>query len=436
MLSDVKQSELAALAFDATYVRPHGNVGSLTAELLAIPDKSRPGDQCRVQEFVTNDRCLCQGAQHLKRERPDNRRSGRQIRPKRPRIRTSLTPKYLGIPVGYAYDATEFAGSPRDTASRNSIRGCQFQIGCGGSHTMDAASVREALELRFHTQPVRTVIAKPKPAHQPVLFSYVASNAAILEKTVAPPIEAAFAVHVHHKPLSTAETWIEGKHANVPTIASAGLCIFDLQTAPVALIREPFAFSRFHITQATLDELAYQRGLRRVQLNIPEFGRSDPVLNNLALALNSRLASYGEEPDSLFADFVALAFHEHVVRTYGDRGALKTWKGGLSPRRLGIVIEMMTERLGKPLSIREMASYIDVAPSYFIRAFREATGEPPHRWLMRKRIERAKSLLRSPELTISDVSEICGFADQSHFTRVFRQLEGITPHIWRRNRYQ
>jgi len=156
-------------------------------------------------------------------------------------------------------------------------------------------------------------------------------------------------------------------------------------------------------------------------------------LNNLALALNARHAIFPEEKDSLFADYIALSFHEHVVRTYGDGVMLKTWKGALSRRRLRIVMELMTEHLGDPLSIEEMASHIDVAPSYFIKAFREATGEPPHRWLMRKRIERAKSLLRSSEVTISDVSVICGFADQSHFTRVFRQIEGTTPHVWRRN---
>jgi AraC family transcriptional regulator len=308
-----------------------------------------------------------------------------------------------------------------------------FQIFPDDWLTMDAGSVTEALERRFHTRAAHTVIAKVKPARQPVLFSYVASAVPIAEKTVAPPIEAAFAVHVHHQPLSAAETWIDNRHAKVPRIGTGGICIFDLQTAPVALIREPFAFSRFHITQAALDEVAYQSRVPRVQLRIPVFGRPDAVLYNLALALNARLAIYAEEKDSLFADYVALAFHEHVVRTYGDRALLKTWKGALSPRRLRAVMELMTEDLGESLSIKEIASHIDVAPSYFVRAFREAVGEPPHRWLMRKRIERAKSLLRSSEIAISDVSAICGFSDQSHFTRVFRQIEGITPYSWRRN---
>src|SRR5271167_1017277 len=147
---------------------------------------------------------------------------------------------------------------------------------------MDAIGVTETLERRFRTRDAPTLIANVKPARQPVIFSYVASAVPILEKTIAPPIEAAFAVHVHHEPVSTAETWINNKRAKVPTILPGGVCIFDLRASPVALIREQFAFSRFHITQATLDELAYQRGIPRVQLKIPAFGRPDPILNNLA----------------------------------------------------------------------------------------------------------------------------------------------------------
>jgi len=298
---------------------------------------------------------------------------------------------------------------------------------------MDAGNIAEALELRFHAAVPRAVFAKIRPARQPLIYSCISSQIAVLEKTIAPPIEAAFAVHVHHAALSTAETWIDRKHAKVPFIPSGGVCVFDLQTEPVALIREPFVFSRFHITQAALDELAYQRGVARVHLKLPDFGTPDAVLSNLALALKARLALFGQEVDSLFFDFVALAFHEHLVRTYGEKAVFHDWKGGLSAKRLRAVMDLMTDNLGEPLSIQEMASYIHVAPTYFIRAFRQATGEPPHRWLMRKRIERAKSLLRSSEATISEVSAICGFSDQSHFIRVFRRMEGITPRTWRRD---
>jgi len=54
----------------------------------------------------------------------------------------------------------------------------------------------------------------------------------------------------------------------------------------------------------------------------------------------------------------------------------------------------------------------------------------PHRWLLTRRIERAKTLLKG-SLPLVEVASTCGFVDQSHFTKVFRGLEGVTPGAWR-----
>ena len=91
----------------------------------------------------------------------------------------------------------------------------------------------------------------------------------------------------------------------------------------------------------------------------------------------------------------------------------------------------MTERLADPLSILEIAAQINMAPGHFARAFRQATGQSPHRWLMDRRIERAKDLLRS-DMILAEIALTCGFVDQSHLTRVFSRRERLTPGAWRR----
>ena len=53
-------------------------------------------------------------------------------------------------------------------------------------------------------------------------------------------------------------------------------------------------------------------------------------------------------------------------------------------------------------------------------AFRQSVGMPPHRYLLKRRIERARDLLRDPSLSLLEVALACGFSDQSHFTRLFR----------------
>jgi len=60
------------------------------------------------------------------------------------------------------------------------------------------------------------------------------------------------------------------------------------------------------------------------------------------------------------------------------------------------------------------------------------TGLSPHRWLMKRRAERARELLFNRGLSLTEIALTCGFADQSHFTRVFTAVFGTSPEAWRR----
>ncbi len=290
----------------------------------------------------------------------------------------------------------------------------------------------EAIGRRFHGPSARTVVARVRPAKIPIVVSHIISDLCAPEMTLPPPVEAAYAIHVHHKPLSRAEAWIDGKHSFVPPIGDGSICVFDLQMSPIALIREPLDFTRFSITQAALNDLAYERGQSGVtNLRIPELGHPDRVIQNLALALISRGELFGQEMDSLFADWIGLAFHSHIVDTYGDTRHANILRWSIAPWRLRDACEWMMQRLDAPLSIAEVAAQIDMTPGYFARAFRQATGAPPHQWLMRKRIERAKDLLRAPDISLAEIASACGFSDQSHLTRVFGKIEGVAPGRWR-----
>jgi len=63
--------------------------------------------------------------------------------------------------------------------------------------------------------------------------------------------------------------------------------------------------------------------------------------------------------------------------------------------------------------------------------FRKSTGEPPHQFVLRNRIERAKEMLRAPEARVLDVAVACGFKTQQHFARIFRQMCGASPTEYR-----
>jgi AraC-like DNA-binding protein len=82
-------------------------------------------------------------------------------------------------------------------------------------------------------------------------------------------------------------------------------------------------------------------------------------------------------------------------------------------------------------SIIDLARECGLSSSHFARAFSRTTGMPPHRWLMKRRVERAKHLLATGELELAQIALACGFVDQSHLNRVFTRFEDCAPGRWR-----
>ena len=80
----------------------------------------------------------------------------------------------------------------------------------------------------------------------------------------------------------------------------------------------------------------------------------------------------------------------------------------------------------------DIASACGLSVSHFSRAFRRSIGLSPHAWLLDKRVEAAKAMLRRREAPLSLIALACGFADQSHFTRVFTRRVGLSPGAWRK----
>jgi AraC family transcriptional regulator len=259
-------------------------------------------------------------------------------------------------------------------------------------------------------------------------FSHISSGLTSPEMTLPPPVEAAFAIHVHHQPLLPLETWIGGTHAYCPTIGTGGMCFFDLRASPVALVTQPLDFSRLYFKSATV---AYHRGISGFDLSIAPFGHDDPIIYSLALALKSRLATYGEETDSVFADSVALALIERFLSAYAGAIAEGRERTGLSATEYRRQMEYLDVRMSCPLSLSELASVVNMPPARFAKAFKRTTGIPVYRWLMIRRVEKAKDLLRSTNPPISVIAIECGFVDQSHLGRVLKKHLAMAPTEWR-----
>lgn len=99
--------------------------------------------------------------------------------------------------------------------------------------------------------------------------------------------------------------------------------------------------------------------------------------------------------------------------------------------RLGVVISLMTRRLGESVTNADMARTAGMSARAFERSFQREYGLPPQQYLKRLRIQTACRLLVDTRESIAAIAQRCGFADQSHLTREFRRVTGLTPGSYR-----
>lgn len=193
-----------------------------------------------------------------------------------------------------------------------------------------------------------------------------------------------------------------------------------------------FDFVLVELSHTFVTNACYERGRSAFTGFSSLLGRKDPVFGHLAQILALTLDSRSEV-SSLFVEQLGVALSTHLITCYGKL----VERTGKTSRRLSRMQEarakdMLLAKAQANLSLEEIASACNLSRSYFIQAFRATTDRTPHQWLVERRIDRARDLLKHSDASLSEIAIACGFADQSHFTRTFSQLVGAPPGTWRR----
>jgi AraC family transcriptional regulator len=137
-------------------------------------------------------------------------------------------------------------------------------------------------------------------------------------------------------------------------------------------------------------------------------------------------------PGRLYAEALINALTVHLLRRYAAcRPPAGAYPLGLSKPKLRRTTAYIEAHLAHPLSVNELAAVAHTSPAYFVRLFRQATGQTPHQYVIRCRIERAKRLLTETEWPIIKIGQHVGFTHQSYFTAVFRKHVTTTPNAYR-----
>lgn len=101
-------------------------------------------------------------------------------------------------------------------------------------------------------------------------------------------------------------------------------------------------------------------------------------------------------------------------------------------RRMLRARDTMDRDYARPLDVPALARVAHVSPAHFARTFRATFGETPHRYLQRRRVERAMYLLRESDRSVTDIAFEVGFGSPGTFSRTFRDIVGSSPRAYRK----
>ncbi len=118
----------------------------------------------------------------------------------------------------------------------------------------------------------------------------------------------------------------------------------------------------------------------------------------------------------------------HLLRHYSTlTQPIGSQNSSLTRTQLHQAIDYIHAHLNRDLSLAELASVVNISPTYFASLFKQAMGVSPHQYVIQQRVEQAKLMLSKTDLAIPDIALRVGFSSQSHLTQQFKRITGMTP---------
>ena len=179
------------------------------------------------------------------------------------------------------------------------------------------------------------------------------------------------------------------------------------------------------LSPALLTEAAQElgRGSERIRLE-PRYQFRDSQIEHIGWALEAECRA-GFPNGRLYTHSLGLALAVQLLGHSHARTEIRI--GGLSPRQLQRVTDYIEAHLGDDLSLQRLADVAGFSAPHFSMLFKRSTGMPAHAYVIRRRVECARTLLLRTDLPASQIALEVGFAHQSHMARCMRRVLGVTP---------
>jgi AraC-like DNA-binding protein len=162
----------------------------------------------------------------------------------------------------------------------------------------------------------------------------------------------------------------------------------------------------------------------------PVIGLYDHVLTPVIQAICAEILNGGSSGRK-FAEAMTLVIGTQLLRLFGE--ANFSPKGGITGRQLRLVADYVEAQIDREILVAKLAQLVGLSEAHFARAFKQTTGQSPHKFVTGRRLERSKRLLADTTDSIAQIALDCGFADQAHFARSFSQHYGRSPTALRKS---
>ncbi|RQQ49091.1 helix-turn-helix domain-containing protein [Burkholderia stagnalis] len=172
--------------------------------------------------------------------------------------------------------------------------------------------------------------------------------------------------------------------------------------------------------RATFDQLELKPSQAQIRCRMQV---RDPRLQHIAWALSAELEA-DDASDPLYAESLCTAL---VARLADAAPSFRGRRHALAPKAAARVIDYIEDHLDQRLTLSELAALAAISVPHFKVLFRETLGMPVHRYVVQRRVERAKALLLEGRLSVGQVALEAGFAHQSHLASWMNRLLGVTP---------
>lgn len=236
-------------------------------------------------------------------------------------------------------------------------------------------------------------------------------------------------IAMHFRP-ATLEWFLRG-HPQTERVTRGSIDIIPQGTPLGGYSQDEVKFLMLALDPSFVEQVANESGMANHLELIRNLGIRDAQIEHIVLALRAELEA-GCPSGRIYGDALAIALAARLLGQYAASVPnTQNHSAGLPAYKLRRVIEYINDNLTRNLTLAEIAHVAGMNPYYFSRVFRQAMGIPPHRYVINRRMEKAKRLLTDDEMPLVEVGLSVGFRNQSHFTTMFHKQTGVTPKAYR-----